>query len=334
MGSVIATSGTRRKRYALRNARNLMHQPLIGGVLEGQATDLEIEAREMLRVRDRLYQLYADATGQAIDRTPATATATKRLDDQEMVEYGLVDKVLTSMPPTATGAAISTATARSEQPRTKGCIPRRVAIGEVAVSGLVPVPGGSMNSRPCKWQPKLSTKGLKSGSFSIRRGILGTRSGCCPVFSFSSQGLTQISILDPLDPSFSDPLSFDPLVPWSLVPMVPWSLGPLVPWSLFEGSLGNTIPNPRMRWQSQRLNALDLKSYSRPIRFRVRRVGVRIPDSPFFCWIEIAKIRIPLPHASGLGARHPAQELSDEPELGGVRRYFRAPQGRERRRRA
>ncbi|HNB60643.1 MAG TPA: ATP-dependent Clp protease proteolytic subunit [Phycisphaerales bacterium] len=98
MGSVIATCGTKGKRYALRNARNLMHQPLIGGVLEGQATDLEIEAREMLRVRDRLYQLYADATGQAIDRIARDCDRNKWLDDQEMVEYGLIDKVLTSMP--------------------------------------------------------------------------------------------------------------------------------------------------------------------------------------------------------------------------------------------
>jgi ATP-dependent Clp protease protease subunit len=98
MGSVIATCGTKGKRYALPNARNLMHQPLIGGVLEGQATDLEIEAREMLRIRDRLYQIYADATGQTIDRITKDCDRNNWLDDREMVEYGLVDKVLTSMP--------------------------------------------------------------------------------------------------------------------------------------------------------------------------------------------------------------------------------------------
>ena len=98
MGSVIATGGTQGKRYALRNARNLMHQPLIGGVLEGQATDLEIEAREMLRVRDRLYQLYAEKTSQPIDRIARDCDRNKWLDDREMLEYGLIDKVLTSMP--------------------------------------------------------------------------------------------------------------------------------------------------------------------------------------------------------------------------------------------
>ncbi len=98
MGSVIATSGTKGKRYTLTNARNLMHQPLLSGVMEGQATDLEIEAREMLRIRDRLYQLYADATGQTIDKVTRDCDRNKWLDDHEMVEYGLVDKVLTRMP--------------------------------------------------------------------------------------------------------------------------------------------------------------------------------------------------------------------------------------------
>ncbi|MDX2118919.1 MAG: ATP-dependent Clp protease proteolytic subunit [Planctomycetota bacterium] len=98
MGSVIATCGTKGKRYTLTNARNLMHQPLLSGVMEGQATDLEIEAREMLRIRDRLYQLYADATGQTIDKVTRDCDRNKWLDDHEMVEYGLVDKVLTRMP--------------------------------------------------------------------------------------------------------------------------------------------------------------------------------------------------------------------------------------------
>jgi ATP-dependent Clp protease protease subunit len=98
MGSLIAASGTKGKRYALPNSRNLMHQPLIGGVLEGQATDLEIEAREMLRIRDRLYQIYSAATGQSIDKVAADCDRNKWLDEQEMLQYGLVDRVLTAMP--------------------------------------------------------------------------------------------------------------------------------------------------------------------------------------------------------------------------------------------
>ncbi len=98
MGSVIAASGAKGKRYTLSNARNLMHQPLIGGVMEGQATDLEIEAREMLRIRDRLYEIYSAATGQTTAKIMADCDRNKWLDEKEMLDYGLVDRVLTSMP--------------------------------------------------------------------------------------------------------------------------------------------------------------------------------------------------------------------------------------------
>jgi len=98
MGSVLACSGARGKRYTLPNARNLMHQPLIGGVLEGQATDLEIEAREMLRLRDRLYRIYSQATGRPIEQIERDCDRNKWFDEQEMLEYGLVDQVLRSMP--------------------------------------------------------------------------------------------------------------------------------------------------------------------------------------------------------------------------------------------
>ncbi len=98
MGSVIAACGTRGKRFTLPNARNLMHQPLLSGVMEGQATDIEIEAREMLRIRDRLYQIYATATGQPTDRIARDCDRNKWLDEQEMLEYGLVDAVMNRMP--------------------------------------------------------------------------------------------------------------------------------------------------------------------------------------------------------------------------------------------
>ncbi len=98
MGSVLACAGTKGKRFTLPNARNLMHQPLLGGVMEGQATDIEIEAREMLRIRERLYQVYAKATGQPFDRIAKDCDRNKWLDDKEMLEYGLVDAVLEHMP--------------------------------------------------------------------------------------------------------------------------------------------------------------------------------------------------------------------------------------------
>ncbi|MFG0304893.1 MAG: ATP-dependent Clp protease proteolytic subunit [Phycisphaerales bacterium JB040] len=98
MGSVIATSGTKGKRFCLRNSRNLMHQPLLSGIMEGQATDLEIEAKEMLRLRDRLYGIYSEATGQDPEKIEKDCDRNLWLDDQEMLEYGLIDEVLQDMP--------------------------------------------------------------------------------------------------------------------------------------------------------------------------------------------------------------------------------------------
>jgi ATP-dependent Clp protease protease subunit len=101
MGSVIACSGAKGKRYALPNSENLMHQPLIGGVLEGQATDLEIEARHILRMRDQLYAIYAKATNQSIEKITADCDRNNWLTAQEMLSYGLVDKVLEKLPVSA-----------------------------------------------------------------------------------------------------------------------------------------------------------------------------------------------------------------------------------------
>ncbi|MBX3321804.1 MAG: ATP-dependent Clp protease proteolytic subunit [Phycisphaeraceae bacterium] len=101
MGSVIAAAGTRGKRYALKNSRNLLHQPLISGVMEGQATDIEIEAREMLRLRDRLYKIYSDATGQPTSKIETDCDRNLWLDDGEMKSYGLVDQILASLPKNA-----------------------------------------------------------------------------------------------------------------------------------------------------------------------------------------------------------------------------------------
>ena len=98
MGSVIAASGTKSKRFALPHSKNLMHQPLLSGVLEGQATDLEIEAREMLRLRDILFKIYANATGKKQEVIHEDCERNKWLNPNEMVEYGLADKVLSQLP--------------------------------------------------------------------------------------------------------------------------------------------------------------------------------------------------------------------------------------------
>ena len=98
MGSVIACSGTKGRRFALPHAENLMHQPLIPGVIEGQATDLEIQAKHILRLRDQLYKLYSQNTGQTPEKIHADCDRDKWLNAQEMLEYGLIDKVLDRLP--------------------------------------------------------------------------------------------------------------------------------------------------------------------------------------------------------------------------------------------
>lgn len=94
MGSLIGCSGTKGKRHTLPFAKNLMHQPLLSGVLEGQATDIEIEAREMLRLRDIIYKIYSDQTGQTFEKISEDCERNKWLNADEMEEYGLVDKIL------------------------------------------------------------------------------------------------------------------------------------------------------------------------------------------------------------------------------------------------
>jgi ATP-dependent Clp protease protease subunit len=98
MGSVIACSGTKGRRFALPHAENLMHQPLIGGVIEGQATDLEIHAKHILRLRDKLYTLYSENTGQTKQRIHDDCDRDKWLNAQEMLEYGLIDRILDKLP--------------------------------------------------------------------------------------------------------------------------------------------------------------------------------------------------------------------------------------------
>ncbi|MDP7030058.1 MAG: ATP-dependent Clp protease proteolytic subunit [Phycisphaerales bacterium] len=98
MGSLIACSGAKEKRCTLPHAKNLMHQPLLAGVLEGQATDLEIEAREMVRLRDVLYGIYADATGRTMEQIADDCERNCWLDAEGMAEYGLVDRIIERLP--------------------------------------------------------------------------------------------------------------------------------------------------------------------------------------------------------------------------------------------
>jgi ATP-dependent Clp protease protease subunit len=98
MGAVLLSAGTKGKRYVLPNSQVMLHQPLIGGVMEGQATDLEIEARHMLRLRDRLYGMMADWTGKTFDTIVKDFDRNRWLFAEEAVEYGCADKIMTSAP--------------------------------------------------------------------------------------------------------------------------------------------------------------------------------------------------------------------------------------------
>lgn len=103
MASVIATCGTKGRRFALRHAENLMHQGRIGG-FSGQATDIEIFTRQMSRIEDVCNRLYADATGQTMERIAADCDRDLWLNAQEMLAYGLVDRIIERMPLPEAGA--------------------------------------------------------------------------------------------------------------------------------------------------------------------------------------------------------------------------------------
>lgn len=98
MGSLVACSGAKGKRCTLPNARNLMHQPLLSGVMEGQATDLQIEASEMVRLREALYTIYSNQTGRSMEQIAEDCERNNWLDADGMLEYGLVDRVIERLP--------------------------------------------------------------------------------------------------------------------------------------------------------------------------------------------------------------------------------------------
>ena len=98
MGAVLVCGGAKDKRFVLSNSRLLLHQPLIGGVLEGSATDLAIEAAEIIRLRKLLYRLMAQRTGRDEDRIAKDCDRNLWLDAEQAIEYGLVDKILERMP--------------------------------------------------------------------------------------------------------------------------------------------------------------------------------------------------------------------------------------------
>lgn len=94
MGAVLLAAGTKGKRFALPNARILIHQPW-GGV-QGQATDISIQAREILRLKDRLNEILANHTGHTIDEIARDTDRDRFMSADEAKDYGLVDHVVIS----------------------------------------------------------------------------------------------------------------------------------------------------------------------------------------------------------------------------------------------
>jgi len=98
MGAVIFCGGTKGKRSLLPNSRTLLHQPLIGGVMEGSATDLAIEAEEIVRLRHMIYEIISSRSGRPIEQIQKDCDRNKWLSATETLEYGLGDNILERMP--------------------------------------------------------------------------------------------------------------------------------------------------------------------------------------------------------------------------------------------
>jgi ATP-dependent Clp protease protease subunit len=98
MAAVLLAGGHPGKRFLLASNRILLHQPLISGQLIGPATDLDIEAKEILRLRARLYDILAQHTGQTTEKVENDCDRNLWLDAAEAIEYGLADRILQKAP--------------------------------------------------------------------------------------------------------------------------------------------------------------------------------------------------------------------------------------------
>ena len=130
MGSFLLAAGTKGKRYALPHSRVMIHQPLAG--FQGQATDIEIHAREILKTRDTLNELYAKHTGQPVDKIKNDTERDNFMSAPQAKEYGIIDEVLDHREEEAR---------REEVTRPSGVEPSRLEL-------LLP---GSSRSGPRSW---------------------------------------------------------------------------------------------------------------------------------------------------------------------------------------
>jgi len=94
MGAFLLAAGAKGKRFSLPNSRIMIHQPLGGA--QGQAADIEIQAREILYLRDRLNHILAEKTGRSVEQISKDTDRDNFMSAEEAAEYGMIDKVLTS----------------------------------------------------------------------------------------------------------------------------------------------------------------------------------------------------------------------------------------------
>ena len=98
MGSLLLCAGSEGKRYALPNSRFMNHQP--SGGVEGQAADIEIQAREILKLRERLNNMYVEHTGQELSVIEKAVDRDRYMNPEEAKEFGLIDEVVVTRPQT------------------------------------------------------------------------------------------------------------------------------------------------------------------------------------------------------------------------------------------
>lgn len=94
MGSLLSLVGGKGRRFATANSRFMLHQPLIAGVIRGQATDLEIQAKEMLKTRSMIVDIYAAATGKPAKEIEKAINRDNWMSPKEALAFGLIDKIV------------------------------------------------------------------------------------------------------------------------------------------------------------------------------------------------------------------------------------------------
>jgi len=93
-GTLILSAGTKGKRYSLPNSMIHIHQPLVSGGITGQASDIAIEAKEILRLKDLLTKILSENTGQTFDQIITDSDRDKHMTAEEALKYGLIDKII------------------------------------------------------------------------------------------------------------------------------------------------------------------------------------------------------------------------------------------------